>query len=374
MAWTALAGYGGGISGRDLITAMVAGMECAERVQRCVGHVPRVRLGFHAPGLMGTFAATAAASRALDLPREQVVDALGHAGQQASGIVAVPHGGMGKRLLAGKAAQRGTLAALLASHGFTNVPNILECEYDGFPSTYTGGDAYNLEELIRGSGTEWRTMDAGFKMWACRAPIHPTLEALRTLQRDRGLQADDVAKVTVRLDDGAYKAPGFSWTPTTITSAQVNLHCCAAALLLEGDVFVRQFSDEHLANRHILDLTRRIETVLDDQMDALSSYQRRVRGIVALKNGETLEAIGETRGSPLNPVTRDDVIEKFLKMVSAILSEDDQDALLALCDRPEMLDGSAANLAAYLRRPPQPGADCGCRSPGIRSRVDEERW
>src|SRR5205814_424587 len=145
------------------------------------------------------------------------------AGQQCAGLMATQHGGMGKRLLAGKAAHSGTLAALLAAHGFTNIPNIFECEYGGFCSTFTGGhqDTYRLEALVSGLGTEWASANLNFKMWACRVPIHPTLEALDSLRQQHGLEPDQIERVRVVLDEGAYKAVGFAWAPTTPTSAQL---------------------------------------------------------------------------------------------------------------------------------------------------------
>jgi 2-methylcitrate dehydratase PrpD len=186
-AGLAIADHEGGVSGRDLITAMVAGVEAAGRVQSCVGRVPQVVMGFHGPGLIGTFGATASASRALGLGPQQVVDALGHAGQQTGGLMATHHGGMGKRLLAGKAAHSGTLSALLAANGFTNVPNIFECEYGGFCSTFTGGRDYRPDELVKDLRKAWYSSELNFKMWACRVPIHPTLEALRSLRQEHDL-------------------------------------------------------------------------------------------------------------------------------------------------------------------------------------------
>src|ERR671933_1298270 len=56
-AGLAIADHEGGVSGRDLITAMVAGVEAAGRVQSCVGRVPHVTIGFHGPGIVGTFGA-----------------------------------------------------------------------------------------------------------------------------------------------------------------------------------------------------------------------------------------------------------------------------------------------------------------------------
>ena len=107
----AMAQHKGKLSGAELINALVVGIETAARVSNSVGRIPHEGLGFHGPGLFGTFAAVASASRALGLNADDTVHALGHAGQQAASLMFTHHGGMGKRLLAGQAARAGTFAA-----------------------------------------------------------------------------------------------------------------------------------------------------------------------------------------------------------------------------------------------------------------------
>ena len=115
----AMAEHRGGLSGAGLINAVVVGIETAARVNQSVGRVPHEGMGFHGPGLYGTFASVASAACALGLDADAVVHALGHAGQQAASLMFTHHGGMGKRMLAGQAARAGTFGALLAANGFT---------------------------------------------------------------------------------------------------------------------------------------------------------------------------------------------------------------------------------------------------------------
>jgi len=342
-AGLALAEHRGGVSGKDLLTAVVAGAETANRVQNCLGREPQVAMGFHAPSIIGTFAAAATASRVLGLSGAQVTDALGHAGQQTAGLMAVQHGGMGKRLLAGKAAQSGTLAAVLSAAGFTNVPNIFECEYGGFCSAFSGArKTYRLEALAEGLGTDWYTPRAHFKMWACRVPIHPALEALSALRRDHPFAVDDVERIRVWLNEGAYKAVGFPWVPTTVTSAQMNLRYCVSMLLLEHDVFVDQFTDAKLADPRLLDLTARIETIHDPALDAAGHKpQRETRIEVHLRDGAVRRGVGATRGGAGHPIRPEDVMEKFRKVAGRCVSDQVRDRLVDLAARLETLSDVA---------------------------------
>ena len=347
-AGLAIGDHRGDLTGQDLIAALVAGIEVVARVQSCVGRAPQVTMGFHGPGLVGTFAAAASAGRALGLTAGQMVDALGHAGQQTSGLMATQHGGMGKRLLAGKAAHSGTLAALLAEHGFTNIPNILEADYGGFCSAFSGGrETFRLDELVKDLGTHWASADVNFKLWPCRVPIHPTLEAIKGLQLAHGLPADRIERVRVRLDEGAYKAVGFPWVPTTPTSAQLNLTYCAARLLLDGDLFVEQFAESKLAEPRLLDMVARVECVYDADLDAFGSFQQRTQVHVELTDGQVLSRIGQTRSQ----LTREHVVSKFEKVTGRILEPAQQAALVARCDALDEVHNVRA-VSEFLARPP----------------------
>ncbi len=334
----ALADHLGGISGQDLITAMVAGIEVAARIQECIGLTPQTRNGFHVPSLLGTLGAATAAAKVLGLNRDQIIHAFGHAAQQAAGLMAVQHGGMGKRLLAGKAAHSGVLSGLLAARNFTNVPNIFECEYGGFCSAFCGGQpVYDLRKLVRGLGQEWFTPRVLFKMWACRMPIHPALEALRSLRQQHPLPPRDVEQVTVWLDEGAVKAVGFPWTPTTVASAQLNLAYCCAVFLLENDVSVEQFTETKLADLHVLELAARVKAVQEPVFEGRHDMGRQARVEVRLRDGTVLSATGVVRGGPEHPITRADVEAKFRKLTQGILDPARQDRLMAVCGQLDSL-------------------------------------
>src|SRR5262249_14314676 len=101
------------MSGRDFLKAAVAGYEVGPRVGLCMGR-EHIGQGWHPGATLGVFSAAAAAAAALRLPQDQVVHALGIAGTQSAGLMAAQYGAMVKRMHAGRAAQSGLYAALLA--------------------------------------------------------------------------------------------------------------------------------------------------------------------------------------------------------------------------------------------------------------------
>src|SRR2546423_6444538 len=126
-----------GITGRDFLTAAVAGYEIGPRVGQCMGPEHLVQ-GWHSGATVGVFAAAAAAASALRLPPDKTIHALGIAGTQSSGLMAAQFGSMVKRMHAGRAAQSGFYAATLAERGFTGITDIFENPYGGFCTTFSG--------------------------------------------------------------------------------------------------------------------------------------------------------------------------------------------------------------------------------------------
>ena len=338
----------GAMSGRELIAAIVTGVETAARVNNSVGRIPHEGIGFHNPGLMGTFASVASAACALRLDAAEVVHALGHAGQQAASLMFTHHGGMGKRLLAGQAARAGTFGALLAANGFTNADNVFEAEYGGFCAAHTGNrqpPAYDLNQITRDLGKTWHTLDVRFKMWASRIPNHGSLEAIKELRRKHPIAVADIKEVRIRLGKGYHQNVAWQYTPTTITSAQLNLYFVAAIMLLENDVFVEQFTEEKIRDPKVLKLIERISITRDPALDGTGSAEGNPLE-VELTDGTVLAAWGRARGGKDHPIPREDVLEKFRKVTARQLTSAAQDEIIALCDRLETLPDASALVAS----------------------------
>ncbi len=94
------------MSGRDFLTAAIAGYEIGPRVGRCMGQ-EHIGQGWHSGATLGVFSAAAGAARGLKLDPEQTVHALGIAGTQAAGLMAAQYGAMVKRMHAGRSSQSG---------------------------------------------------------------------------------------------------------------------------------------------------------------------------------------------------------------------------------------------------------------------------
>ncbi|MGH6665823.1 MAG: MmgE/PrpD family protein, partial [Pseudolabrys sp.] len=321
-----------GMSGRDLLTAAVAGYEIGPRVGMCMGQEHIVQ-GWHSGATVGVFSAAAGAAAALRLPADKVVHALGIAGTQAAGLMAAQYGAMVKRMHAGRAAQSGLYGALLAEAGFTGIVDVFESPYGGFCTTFSRSrDRFNLDELSWQLGKQWETMRISLKFYSCVGSNHTTLDAVGMMQATTPFGPDDVDAIVVHGSQVTVEHVGWPYQPQGLTSAHLNLPFCVATLLLEGDVFVDQFSDAVVDDPKRIALSKKVSVLHDPAITARgSNYRHMVRVEVHLKNGAKLEQTVEVpRGSEQSFASEADIVRKFRILAAHAVTDAKADAIVNL--------------------------------------------
>jgi len=309
-----------GMTGQDFLRAAVAGYEIGPRVGMCMGPQHLVQ-GWHSGATVGVFSAAAAASAALRLSTAKITHALGIAGTQASGLMAAQFGSMVKRMHAGRAAQSGLYAALLAEHGFTGITDVFENPYGGFCTTFSASpDRFDREELVAGLGEKFETMRISVKLYSCVSTNHTSLDALRKIQERHPFRAADVEQIVIRCSRATLDHAGWPYRPEGMTAAQLNLSFCIATLLLEGDVFVEQFSPDAIHNPDRIAFARKVKVVEDPEITARGAkFRHMVQVTVHLRNGTTLsETVEAPRGSEENFPADEIIIEKFTKICGSL--------------------------------------------------------
>ncbi|HEY8289085.1 MAG TPA: MmgE/PrpD family protein [Acetobacteraceae bacterium] len=319
----------GGMHGRDVLTAIIAGYEVGTRV----GNAATTRLflnGFHPQGTSGTFVAGATAGRLCGLDPEKMQHALGTAGSMASGLMAAQEGAMVKRLHAGRAAQSGVYAALLAQRGFTGISDVLEAGYGGFLSSLSREP--DLSRLTNGLGSVWETLKVGFKMYPSVTSIHSALDALQTIMRTHSLAAEAIEAIEVGVGHMTYVHTAWTYQPAGVTAAQMNMFFGLATMARHGDVTVDDFAEARLADPTLMDFMRRIAVHEDAEIEALGRDARHAcRMTVTTRSGQIIqEVVHDRRGSPENPVSRDALEAKFRRNVRHCLPDAQAARVMAL--------------------------------------------
>ncbi|HTE76509.1 MAG TPA: MmgE/PrpD family protein [Xanthobacteraceae bacterium] len=332
------------LSGRDFVTAAVAGYEIGPRVGLCMGP-EHIGQGWHSGATVGVFSAAAAAARGLALDTEKTVHALGVAGTQSSGLMAAQYGAMVKRMHAGRAAQSGLYAALLAERGFTGIVDVFEAPYGGFCTTFSRSqDRFDLTALTAGLGERYETMRISLKFYACVGSNHTTLDALADIRKRHPFTAADIERIVVHASQVTVDHAGWPYRPEGLTAAQLNLPFCTATLILAGDAFVDEFTPDCINDRARIELARRVQVIHDSSITARgAAHRHHVRVEVYLRDGSVeRETRDAPRGSEQRFADTAQIVEKFRKLTRAVMAEDRQNALIDAVLRLDELPDSRA--------------------------------
>jgi len=327
----------GGVSGRALLTAILAGYEVGTRIGRAAGQALFFR-GFHPQGTSGTFAAAATAARLLGLTPEQTQNALGIAGSQAAGLMAAQEGADVKRFHSGRAAQSGVYAALLAKRGFTGISNVVEAPYGGFLSSLAGTP--DVSRLVVELGTTWEVLAVGFKLYAAVTSIHTALDGLRSIMDENRLTAADIDLINVGVSSLTYQHCAWPYNATSVTSAQMNLYYGLAVMALDGQVFVEQYRAARLRDPKILALINRITARIDPAIEARGSEHRHASTLtVTTRDGRSIaKEVLRRRGGPESPASSTDIEVKFRALVKRRIANEAADKIVDLVNGLERLD------------------------------------
>jgi 2-methylcitrate dehydratase PrpD len=334
------------LSGRDIVTALALGYEVGLRI----GNAATTALflnGFHPQGTTGAFVAAATAGRLLGLDAARMQHALGIAGSTGAGLMAAQEGAMVKRLHAGRAAQSGMLAALLAKRGFTGISDVVEASYGGFLSSFARTP--NVARLMEGLGADWEAGKVGFKMYPNVTSIHAALDALRAVLVEEDILAPRIAEIRVGCGHMTFVHTAWDYRPVGTTAAQMNMSYGLSVMAQRRNVSAGDYSDGAIADPDILAFMPRIRIAVDPEIEGKGpAFRHAARIAVRTTDGKTFSRdVWHRRGSPENPVSRREVEEKFAANVEGLLDADAAQRLQSLAAKLEDLS-DAREIVAIL--------------------------
>jgi len=296
-----------GNTGRELITAVVAGFEVMYRIGYATKH-SNERRGFHAPGTTGPFGAAVAAGVLLKLNAEAMTNALGIAGSMAAGLMEFARSGTGamvKRLHLGRAAEAGVVAASLAADGFTGPASVIEGEA-GFLKVFC--TEWNLEDVTRGLGTEYVTMNLCLKRFPVHMTAHTGVQAVLELQAEHGFTGAQVDRVTVAGTERMATINNIR-NPTDIMMAQYSIPFCVALALFCDPRDPASFDNDALSNPDIRAMCDRVAVTIADPPTKVPGASIVT---ILLKDGRSFtREVDEFNGTPARPLDRNELRDKF---------------------------------------------------------------
>jgi 2-methylcitrate dehydratase PrpD len=335
-----------GVSGRDVLTAFILGVDVECRIGNAVspGHYAR---GWHITSTCGIFGAAAACARLLGLPADKIAHAIGIAASQSAGIVEnLPSAA--KNVSVGNAARNGLFAALLAEQGYAASPLAIEGRL-GWARAM--GDAPDLERMLGKLGRSYEIAKNTYKPYPAGIVFHAVIDACFKLRARLDGRIDSIAAVTVH--GSALLLARGDRVVRNERDARVSIHHCAACALLLGVAGVPEFSGAAVVRPDVVTLREKVRAELDASLPDGAA-----RVAVQLSSGERLdETVMEARGSLADPLSDADIEAKLRACLRLGGADWDADAVIEAVWR---LDG-LADTSALMNAPRgnRPAADDG---------------
>jgi 2-methylcitrate dehydratase PrpD len=306
-----------GSSGRELLEAIVAGIELECRLGALIGP-DHYAIGFHSTGTLGTFGAAAACAHMLHLDEDGWLRALGLAGTQAAGLKS-GFGTMAKPLHAGRAASNGLFSALAARAGYTSNMEIIETA-QGFAATHAGAkpsreilDRFNGRFLIR---------DTLFKYHASCYLTHAPIDAARRIRAEHRVDPDSIEDVEVRVHPALFGVCNIQ-EPKTGLEGKFSLRATTAMALLGEDTGrLETFTDASVTAPRVVSLRDRVRVVGAEKIPSTRAT------VVVKSNGQIFQAESDS-GQPASNLAaqRENLTRKFIGLTAPILGQREADAL-----------------------------------------------
>lgn len=306
------------VSGADLMLAYAVGFEAGVRTGRTApGHH---KGGWHLTGTLGSIAAGVACGRLLRLDAQRLTYAMGIAATQAAGMQQ-NRGTMCKSFHAGKAAQNGILAALLAERGFDSSQEIIEGKR-GFSRIYS--DIAAPERLTAGLGDGWLIETNGHKPYACGVVLHPLIDAVIAIRNRERIDPAAVGAINLWVHPLVLSITGVV-EPSSGLQSKFSTRHSAAVALADGAAGIAQYSDARAADPTVAALRHKVNAVADESLRPDEARAEVVAG------GLRHEIhIAHASGTADNPMSDAAIEAKFLANATPVIGTERAERACAL--------------------------------------------
>src|SRR5579883_2682520 len=298
------------VSGADLMLAYAAGFEAGIRSGLTApGHH---KGGWHLTGTLGAIAAAVAAGKLIGLDAQKLTCAMGIGATQAAGMQQ-NRGTMCKSFHAGKAAQNGVLAALLAERGFDSSQEIIEGKR-GFARIYS--DVAAPEALTADLGGSWLIETNGHKPYACGVVLHPLIDAVIALRARERIDPASVDAIELRLHPLVLTITGVT-EPTSGLQSKFSFRHSAAVALVDGAAGIAQYSDARAADPTIAAQRRKVTAIGDETLRKDEAH-----AAIVARGARHAVHVAHASGTTDNPMSDAAIEAKFLANATPAIGDE----------------------------------------------------
>ena len=298
------------ISWKDFVIGAVCGYETSIRLASAM-QPTHYCMGYHPTATCCTVGTAVGIAVMMGWENSVVKDAFSAACVSASGSLKVLEDvSQIKPYNCAKAALNGFMSAMLAKAGFVGPSDALDGDA-GFLKM--NSMAYD-EDILTGERDFLYLEKIYQKPYASCRHTHPEIEACFRIRKKEGFDVKDVVKVDITTYKGVIGKHDFKDIHGE-SSARMSIPYSAVIALWTGKAGIAEFAEPYVSNPDILDLTRRVEIIPDEELSRLVPDKRVAIVKVFMHNGTVLsEKVEYPKGEPENPLTPDENLAKFLSM------------------------------------------------------------
>ncbi|MEA3286075.1 MAG: MmgE/PrpD family protein [Candidatus Marinimicrobia bacterium] len=328
---------------KDVIVAIVLAYEFEMRM--CLFAKPGVRERKWHHATLTQFVSPVVAGKMLGLTVDQMVNAIGINGCH-NHTIGCPTAGvltMMKNTVDPMAVQAGVFAALLAQKGFSGTEKVFEGK-EGFMDAFVGWDAKNetekptdmegrdgisswswdVEALVGNLGESYKILECGMKAFPTEALTHTHISCALNAMIKNNLDYTDIKEVKVTAFAQAYDIlfDPTKYRPESRETADHSLPYCMAAAIVDKKITTGSFSDEKLKDPKIFEVIDKIIGEPSLEFEKMFPAKQPSRVVVTTNDGRQFEEYLEyPKGDPREPMTIEDLTNKFNSLANGVLSE-----------------------------------------------------
>lgn len=309
------------VTGKEFLTAVVAGMEVAIRMSLAARPLdswddPNARRGMSTTYQVGVFAAAVTAAKIWQIPRERMPYVFGFAYSGTSGNQQGTYDGAQViRIQQGLTAGTGVFAARLAKAGLTAATRALEGDA-GYYNLYWRG-RHDRSKILDGLGRAFHVDGISIKPYPCCKCIHNSMTAADRIRRAVPASPAEIERVEVIVPSREYyftvsHPHERKQRPASFVEAQFSLPYAVALTLAHGLPSLPDY-EAGLADAEVMALATRVDSVLEegDAIPAPATVTVQYRG----RPAETRQ-VSLSVGHPDLPMSWEQVEEKFLQVAA----------------------------------------------------------
>lgn len=284
--------------------AIVAGYEVMVRLARS-GNPEFTRRGFHPTAIVAPFGAAAAASSLLGYDLSKVQNALCLAAMGGAGMMVSFRSGETQPAQVAWSVRNGVAAAMMAGAGHSGFPRIIE---EGFYPAHLGGQL--LIPVDQPLDYEYAFKGSYLKPYPGCRHVHPSIDALARILKENKIDSSQIEHIRVRTYQIAVETEIHDLR--TRGDAYFNIPYALAARIVLGKSDWEAFDEKHFKNERLIDLMKKVNVVIDPDVEKLYPRQRGSIVEIYTRGGKILYGkVSHPLGEPENPLSPSITLEKF---------------------------------------------------------------